>query len=455
MTTMTQNNNDHLGENLKHVARFALPMVMNMLIGIIPTLCSMWFLSRLGKDQLAAAGLASPSFYTVITFFVVGLTAIGIKVGHSLGKGEQHDVGLWVRNGFLLAILLCIPAVLILLNLSHLLLWMGQKPHLVALAKPFFMYGAMAIVMMLLNTVINQYFSGIGHPKIAFIMQLITLPLIIALSYVLVLGKFGFHQYALGGINLASFWIDALMFIAALCIAHWAKFSKHFAIFESLSGITWERCKDLINLGWPISVQVSGELLAITIVAYFIGLFGADALAASQITQQFILVYVMIVLGLSQAVGILVSQARGKGDLSQVHGINRAGIVIVVCLAVFFGVFFIGMPRYLVHMYLDMHHPAHSVVVDYAVKFMAIGAIYNLFDGMRNVMTGTLRGMQDSKIPMQIGIISLWFIGLPLSAFAGFIYPHGAVALRGGFMLSVIVATIWLWLRYRRNARTL
>ena len=71
-----------LPAHIRQVGFFALPLIATTLISIVPTLISMWFLSRLGKDQLAAAALASQSFYTVLTFFATGFYAVGIKVGH-------------------------------------------------------------------------------------------------------------------------------------------------------------------------------------------------------------------------------------------------------------------------------------------------------------------------------------------------------------------------------------
>lgn len=439
--------------NFKRVGLFALPIIANNIIGIFPTLCSMWFLARLGKDQLAAAGLASSSFYTVLTLFITGFYAVGIKVGHSMGSNKKDEISYWVRNGLLLALLFSIPAGIILLSLPAFMLWMGQKPHLVAIATPFFRYGVLAMIMMLLNTAINQYFSAIGHPKVAFIMSVVTLPLIVGLSYVLVLGKYGFHMFGLGGINLASFIVDSIVCLWAILLILFAKWSKPYQVLSSFEGISWGRCKALFSLGWPISLQVSGELLALTTLTYLIGLFGVSALAASQIVSQFTLLFVMITIGLSQAVSILMSQAIGGKKLIQMKKTSESGLAIILVIAAIFAIGFLFMPEKLINLYLDVKHPTHTMVVILGVKFMEIAAVYMLFDGLRNVMTSSLRGMQDAKIPMRIGLLSMWLLGVPLAALAGFVYPHGPVALRWGFTVAVIFGTIWLWFRYDRQIK--
>jgi MATE family multidrug resistance protein len=230
-----------------------------------------------------------------------------------------------------------------------------------------------------------------------------------------------------------------------------AKWSKPFKVFSSLAGVSLARCKALFALGWPISLQVSGELLALTCITYLLGLFGVSALASGQIVGQFTLMFVMITIGLSQAVSILVSQSIGAKKWVQMRQTSLAGLFIILMIAIVFAVCFIFMPERLIDLYLDIKHPTHTMVVMLGVQFMEVAAVYIIFDGVRNVMTATLRGMQDAKIPMRIGLICMWVLGIPLAALCGFVYPHGPVALRWGFTFGVVLGTIWLWVRYDRQ----
>ena len=109
------------------------------------------------------------------------------------------------------------------------------------------------------------------------------LPLTVALSYILVLGKLGSPQFGLSGINLASFITGTLTVVWCFWLAKCAKWSRPFQVFASWHGISWQRCRALIHLGWPISIQVSGELLALTVITYLLGLFGVSALAAGKL----------------------------------------------------------------------------------------------------------------------------------------------------------------------------
>ena len=451
-------NNTNILSSIKNISKFSFPVICNSLVNILPTLASMWILARLGKDHLAAAGIASPTFFTILTICLTGFFAVGIKISYSIGKNKKNinkqnheQVGHWVINGIILALIIAIPAVIVLLSAPSFLLLCGQKPHLVNLTKPFFYYGALAIIPMLINSALSQYFISTGHSKIILFISLITLPLIIALSYGLILGKWGLPQLAMGGINLASFIIDILITIIGVLIIIFAKWSKKNQVFVRPFGVSYKKCIELFQLGWPISIQVGGELAAMTVIAYLIGSFGSSALAAAQILTQYVLIFVMISMGLSQGVSVLISHAHGNDKLEEVKNITLAGFIIIIAIAILFSIIFFTFPRYLVDLYLNIKHSEHNQVEYFAIYFMKIAALYIIFDGIRGVLTASLRGLQDSKIPMRVGLFCLWLVGIPCAYIAGFALNGGPIALRFGFVAGVASATVIMLIRYKKR----
>lgn len=63
-----------------------------------------------------------------------------------------------------------------------------------------------------------------------------------------------------------------------------------------------------------MSVQFGGELSAFFVVTMMIGWLGTDALAAVQVTQQWMFLIVVPIFAMSEAAGILVSQAVGAKE---------------------------------------------------------------------------------------------------------------------------------------------
>lgn len=450
------NKNLDLLTALKNLCKFSFPIICAAIINILPIIVSIWILSRLGKDHLAAAGIAAPTFFTIMTVFMMGFYAVGIKIGHNFGKAQKDpkyndQVGSWVINGLALAAVLLIPAILVLFSIPSMLLFFRQDPHLVELSKPFFYYGALAIIPKMAKSVLNQYFVSVKHPKVSLYSSFITLPFIITLSYALILGKWGLPKLEMGGINCAAFIIDLFVVTATVLIIIFAKWSKQYNVFSKPLGFDYKRCIELFQLGWPISIQVGGELAAMTAMAYLLGTFGASALAAGQIVQQYILIFVMLSMGLGQGVAILISHAHGSDSLHEINTITTAGCIMIFLTSIIFAIGLLIFPKELVDIYLDIDYSVHNKLVDLAVYFMMIASLYITFDGIRGILTSSLRGIQDSKQPMRIGIIGLWLIGIPIAYISGITLHGGPVALRFGFVSGVAVATIILFFRYKKQ----
>ncbi len=90
-------------------------------------------------------------------------------------------------------------------------------------------------------------------------------------------------------------------------------------------------------------------------------------------------------------------------------------------------------------------------VIELAIYFFAIATVVLFIDGVRNILSGALRGLHDSNSPMKIGVSCLWLISLPVCYLVGFVLHGGPVGLRIGFGSGFIVACILLYLRLRKK----
>jgi MATE family multidrug resistance protein len=85
-----------------------------------------------------------------------------------------------------------------------------------------------------------------------------------------------------------------------------------------------------------------------------------------------------------------------------------------------------------------------SLPVDEALQqligsFFAINAVFLLIDGVRNILSGLLRGMQDFKAAMCVGLIASWLVALPMSYVVAFVLHGGAIGLRLGFLSGFLL----------------
>jgi MATE family multidrug resistance protein len=64
--------------------------------------------------------------------------------------------------------------------------------------------------------------------------------------------------------------------------------------------------------------------------------------------------------------------------------------------------------------------------VEVGLGLLAIGAVFVIADGFQFIGLGVLRGLHDTAIPMLIGLVGGWLVGLPLGAFLAFTLGMGA-----------------------------
>lgn len=439
---------------IRKVLGFAIPLSASSLVNVIVSFASMFMVASLGEDQLAAAALALPTFITFSMVLPI-FYAVGILASHYRGQGKEHkEFGDLFKNGLWLAILLAIPTGLILWHADHLLLLFGQDPKLVQLTRLNFHFAAFAIIPMLIGIVFMQFYTGIGHPRFSLILSLITAPLTLFFAYALILGHFGFPKLELGGASCASMIASSLVCIATLIYMKLSKKLKPYHLFSGSFLPNIQLCKTILFLGLPIGLQFFGELGAMTVGTYFMGFFGPTALAASQVVSQYAMLLVMLFLGLSQAMAILTSEAYGKNEISLVRHYLKASMTILLMIFIFIAIFFFFTPRYLIQFFLSQSDINNAYLTHLATVFFAVSVFGLFLDGLRNLYSGTLRGMHDSKVPMKINIMCLWFISLPLCYLIAFPLGGGPIGLRIGFIVGgYVLAAVLLGRRIYKKLK--
>jgi len=108
------------------------------------------------------------------------------------------------------------------------------------------------------------------------------------------------------------------------------------------------------------------------------------------------------------------------------------------------GLVYVLMPSILAHIYIDIDNPHNAETLALVKVFFIITAISQCFDGIRNVLAGAYRGIQETKTPMRVSISMLWIFTMPFAYFLGFTLHGGAVGIRWGFAIGMILASCLL-----------
>ena len=90
-----------------------------------------------------------------------------------------------------------------------------------------------------------------------------------------------------------------------------------------------------------------------------------------------------------------------------------------------------------------------AAVLALAAALIPLAGVFQVFDGIQAVAAGVLRGLADTRMPMVIGLLGFWAVGLPISLWLGFRTPLGAVGLWWGLVAGLAAVALLLLARVR------
>ena len=80
---------------------------------------------------------------------------------------------------------------------------------------------------------------------------------------------------------------------------------------------------------------------------------------------------------------------------------------------------------------------------------MLVLGIYQIFDGIRIIYAGALRGLKDTRFSMYTSFVSFWLIGIVFAYIFGFSLHGQGVGVWWGLTLGVFTGTFILFFRLK------
>lgn len=431
------------------------PVVAAMLaqnsMGFVDTV----MVGRLGKEALAGVALGNMAYFFVLILCMGVVMAVGPMVSQAFGAREEDAIGRSTRQGIWLGSVLAVPAMVALYFAGDLLLLAGQNPETVAMTQGYLraiMWGFMPALWFI---ALRSFAEGVSRPWPVTLIALVGVGLNVVANGVLMFGKYGFPALGLVGTGWATTIVSWFLFIALAAFMHSSRVFRRYHVFAKLGRPDAHYFRELLRIGWPIGISLGIESGLFTVTAYLMGLLGSTALAAHQIALQSAAFTFMVPLGIGIAASVRVGHAVGRKDGA---GVRRAGYVgiglgslFMLCSAIVFWT----LPEYVVALYLDLDDPANRDVVQLALSLLGIAAVFQLFDGIQVSAGGALRGLKDTRVPMVLGFISYWLIGLTTGYTLCFVMDYGAAGLWWGLVVGLGAASLALVWRFHVRSRIL
>lgn len=435
--------------------RLAVPLAAANLLQMLVYAIDVIFVARLGEEALAAASLATTLFGLMMWCFS-GLTgACAPLIAAELGRRRHavREVRRTVRMALWLALLCGLAGMAVCLWGEELLLLSGQDPEVSRLAGQFLAILLWAMIPNVMATVLRNFVSALGRPFFATAITGLAIVVNAFGNYVFVFGHFGAPAMGLDGSAISSV-ITAFAMLGAYVLAIRSdRRLRRYHLLGRWWRAEWQRLRDVARIGTPIALIILAEGGLFSSAAFLMGRIGQAELAGHTVALQVAALAFQIPFGIGQAATIRVGYQFGAGDRVAIGGAGKAALILAVSYMIVPAAIMILAPLFVLQLYVDPADPANAAMVGHAVGFLAIAAAFQLFDGLQAVLAGALRGLQDTRVPMQLALFGYWLVGFATSVLLGFFTPLAGTGVWLGLAVGLVVVSILLGWRWARRER--
>lgn len=437
----------------KAVLALGLPLIGAQLAQVGIQTTDIVMIGWLGPQELAASALGSSIFFATWLFAMGICSAVAPLVAYARGAKQPRQVRRSVRQGFWVAAVIGVPLFAVLWQIEAILLAIGQQPENAALAESYIQAMLFGFVPSLWFIVMRSFLSAMDKGRVILVVSLLAVGVNALCNYALMFGNFGFPRLELVGAGIASSLVACFMFAGLLLYTLAHRKLKRYALLVRLWRADWPLFHEIFRIGTPVGATILMEASMFAAAAQMMGRIGTAELAAHTIAIQCVSVAFMLPLGLGQAATIRIGLADGS---RRWHDIGHAGwsaMALGMVCVVFTVLAYLLLPVTLVDFFLDLDLAENRAVLDYAVVYLAIAALFQLTDSGQVIAACSLRGLRDTRIPMLLAALGYWGVGFPAALYLGFEAGFGGAGVWFGLAAGLAVTAAMLIVRFALRER--
>lgn len=389
------------------------PMAMRAVMMFSIIIIDLYLVSSLGEEAVAAIGIAG-----VISGLAMGTTlafanAMQIKVAQAYGTEDPLQLKTAFGAGLMInALLISTGIVLILAFGRPLLESMAHSPQIAEDAAGYLNVFVLVLLVEALSGAFTSLFNGCGRTRLSFYSFLISAPINVGSSIVLIFGLYGFPEMGLVGAAWGSF-LGTFLRLLYLVVM----FYRTHGIFAETPG--WAEgslglaTRKQFGFSWPIAATFVSMTFANQACAAIHANMNVYQFAALTLIMPWTRIAGQLSYTWTQATGIIVAQLLGKAlppaaldeFLSRAWrgAFVAAGIVALAYTVIIFATRWI---------YGDLEQETRLALLSFLPALLIVP-----FPRVSNAICGNvLRASGDTKTSMNIHLGANWLFTVPMTA---------------------------------------
>jgi putative MATE family efflux protein len=392
------------GPLIGKIIRFALPLVATGLLQVLYNASDMVVVgnfSPAGSFSMGAVGACGALINLIVNLFMGLAVGVGICVAQAIGAKRYDDVHKLVHTAFSASLICGIGVGIVGFTLAEpLLLLMGTPQTVLVEAVPYMRAYFVGAPAMLVYNFMAAALRSSGDSKRPLIFLAVSGLLNVITNVIMVVG-FGLGAVGVGIATTVAQYASMIMIIVYMSrMSGVCKFNIRRASIDK------KQLAMIIRNGLPAGIQstvfsISNVLIQSTVNSY------GDVVVAGNAAAGNIEGFVWVAMNaMHQSTLTVVGQNMGARKIDR---IKKAAFISLACVAVIGLV--MGLSIFAFHEpLLSIYEPgntAHNIAVREAgARRMAVISTTYFLCGIMDVLTGVLRGMGRSTLPMLTSIFT-------------------------------------------------
>lgn len=435
--------------HVRAIAILGLPLIgghlAQMAIGVTDTVMLGWY----GVEALAAVTLASTFFFVLFIFGSGFAWAVMPMVASFQAEEDETSIRRATRMGLWLSFAFALLALPLMVFSAPILRLMGQGEDVVINGAAYLSVAGWGILPALFVMVLKSYLAALERTQVVLWITVLAAITNALVNYALIFGNWGAPELGVVGAAIASLSTQVVSLVGVVIYVRLA-LPEH-DLFRRMWAVDRDMLARVFRLGWPISITSLSEVGLFAAAAVMMGWLGTVPLAAHGIAMQLTSLTFMVHLGLSNAATVRAGNAYGRADAP--HLARGAWVVTIMSLtfAILTVSLFVLLPEFFINIFILKDEPARAEILTIGVGLLFMAGLFQLADGTQAIALGTLRGVQDTRLPMVYAAFSYWGVGVPTAYVLGFTFGWGGIGIWGGLAIGLGVAAILLNWRFWRT----
>lgn len=437
----------HLNGDYRHEVRallgIALPLIFSALVSMGMSITDVIMIGWLGKTELAASAAVS-DFYSLCFYFMAGIVAATSPlIAQAKAKKDILAVKHITHQGFIVSAALSIPGALLIYNTDLLLIFIGVPESIVNTGTPYATMMTFTFVAMLIGNTSHYFLACHNKTHIIFTVTLLALPINGFANYCFIFGNFGCGALNLAGAGLASALTAAFM---SLSLFGYILLKNDFQHYE-IKRISYSLniIGSIFRLGLPIGVSNLGIMGVFLLTTVTVGIFGVENLAAHTVTLRVAGIVFAVPLGFSQAATVRVAFAIATGNLRRLYSTIICVLGISITLGSLLMLLIIVFRLEITAFFFDP--PLSAATLYLTTTLLTLMAVGQPINNLSFVGNGILRGINDTKMPMYISVISFWGTGFAGGWILAMLFHYDGLGIWLGLVFGEIFYAVLITLR--------